>query len=121
MDYSPINLEEKLSLFAEHWSPRIVARMNDVDFKLVKFRGDFVWHTHEETDEVFMVIEGAMRIDFRDGSVELREGEMFVVPRGAEHKPFAENECRIMLIEPAGTVNTGGTGGDMTAEGGEWI
>lgn len=95
--------------------------MNNVDFKLVKFKGEFVWHTHDETDEVFMVIEGAMRIDFRDGSVELREGEMFVVPRGAEHKPIAENECRIMLIEPAGTVNTGDAGGELTTEGDEWI
>lgn len=121
MEYSAINLKEKLNKFSEHWSPKIIAQMNDYHFKLVKFHGDFVWHSHADTDEVFIVLEGAMRIDFPDGKVELRTGEMFVVPRGAEHKPFAERECKIMLVEPAGTINTGDTGGDLTAEDNVWI
>ena len=121
MKYSAINLKEKLSLFSEHWSPKIVARMNDIRFKLVKFQGDFIWHSHEETDETFIVIDGAMAIDFRDGRVDLATGEMFVVPSGVEHKPSAEAECRVMVIEPTGTVNTGDTGGAMTAENDVWI
>lgn len=121
MKYSAINLKEKLSLFSEHWSPKIVARMNDTHFKLVRFQGDFVWHSHEETDETFIVLDGAMAIDFRDGRVDLRSGEMFVVPRGVDHKPRADAECKIMVIEPAGTVNTGDAGGALTAENDVWI
>ena len=121
MKYSAINFKEKLGKFAEHWSPKIIAQMNDYHFKLSKFQGDFVWHSHAETDEVFIVLDGAMRIDFRDGSVDLRAGEMFVVPEGIEHKPFAEEECKIMLVEPAGTINTGDAGGDLTAEDNVWI
>lgn len=121
MEYSAINLREKLDKFTDHWSPKIIARMNEYDFKLVKFQGDFVWHSHADTDEVFLVIEGKMRIDFRDGRADLDVGEMFVVPRNVEHKPFAEKECRIMLIEPAGTVNTGDAPGDRTAKGDVWI
>ena len=115
MEYTPINLEEKLSKFSEHWSPKIIARMNDYHFKLVKFSGDFVWHCHDETDEVFTVLEGKMSIQFRDGKVDLRAGELFVVPKGVEHKPFAEKECHVLLVEPAGTINTGGAGGTKTA------
>ena len=121
MNYPPINLKEKLSLFSDHWSPKIISRMNDYYFKLVKFQGDFVWHSHPETDEAFLVLEGRMRIDLRDGRVDLRSGEMYVVPKGVDHKPFAENECRILLIEPAGTINTGNTGGDLTAEEDAWV
>ena len=121
MNYSPINLEEKLARFSEHWSPKIIARMNDYHFKLGKLQGDFIWHSHVDTDEVFIVVDGAMRIDFRDGSIDLKAGEMFVVPRGVEHKPFAAKECKIMLVEPAGTVNTGDAGGDLTAEDNVWI
>ncbi len=121
MEFKPINIEDKFQKFSEHWSPKIIAQMNDYHFKLVRFRGEFVWHSHAETDEVFLVIEGQMHIDFPDGTVSLDAGEMFVVPRGAEHKPFAEHECKIMLIEPAGTINTGDTGGDMMAEDGQWI
>jgi mannose-6-phosphate isomerase-like protein (cupin superfamily) len=119
--HSAINLGEKLGMFSEHWSPKIVAQMNDYHFKLVKFQGDFVWHSHDDTDETFIVIEGQMSIDFRHGRVDLKAGEMFVVPRGVEHKPFAEDECKAMLVEPAGTINTGETGGDMTAEDDVWI
>ena len=95
--------------------------MNDYHFKLVKFRGDFVWHRHEDTDEVFIVLEGEMSIEFRDDKVDLKSGEMFVVPKGTEHKPFAEQECKAMLVEPAGTVNTGDAGGALTAAGEVWI
>jgi len=116
-----VNLREKLEKFSEHWSPRIIAQMNDCHFKLVKFQGDFVWHSHSETDEVFIVLEGEMRIDFRDGEVNLSPGEMIVVPKGVEHKPFAGSECSVMLVEPAGTVNTGSAGGDLTAPGDAWI
>jgi len=121
MKYTAINLKEKLSIFSELWSPKIIAQMNDYHFKLVRFKGAFVWHRHDDTDEVFINIEGDMSIEFRDGKIDLKAGEMFVVPRGVEHKPIAENECKIMLVEPAGTVNTGNAGGDMTAENDVWI
>lgn len=118
---SAINFNDKLAKFSEHWSPKIIAQMNDYHFKLVKIQGDFVWHSHAETDEVFIVLDGEMVIEFRDGKVDLRENEMFVVPKGIEHKPFAEHECKLLLIEPAGTVNTGDAGGDLTAKGDAWI
>ena len=121
MEYLPINLKEKLSRFSEHWSPRIIAQMNDYHFKLVKFSGDFVWHRHDETDEVFAVLEGKMSIRFRDGKVDVRAGELFVVPKGVDHKPFAEKECHVLLVEPAGTINTGSAGGERTAADNVWI
>jgi len=121
MDFQSINLKQKLSLFIDHWSPKIIARMNDYHFKLVKLQGDFVWHRHDETDEVFLTLEGEMSIDFRESRVDLKAGEMFVVPKGVEHKPFADKECQVMLIEPAGTINTGDAGGEMTAEDDIWI
>ena len=115
-----VNLKEKLSLFQEHWSPKIIAQLNDYHFKLVKIQGAFVWHSHPETDEVFLVVRGRFDIKMRDHSVTLGEGEMFVVPRGIEHRPVAENECHILLIEPAGTVNTGDAGGERATEA-EWL
>ncbi len=121
MDLKPINLNAKLSRFSDHWSPKIIAQMNNYHFKLVKFQGEFVWHRHEDTDEVFMVLDGEMSIAFREGTVELKAGEMFVVPRGAEHKPHAAKECKAMLVEPAGTVNTGEADGEMTAEDNVWV
>ena len=121
MDHTAVNLAQKLTQFSDHWSPKIVAQMNDYHFKLAKFQGEFVWHSHAETDEVFIVIDGYMCIDFRDGSVELKAGEMFVVPKGLEHKPVVEQECHVMLVEPAGTLNTGDTGGDLTADDNAWI
>jgi mannose-6-phosphate isomerase-like protein (cupin superfamily) len=118
----PINLLQKCSLISEHWNPRVVAEMNDYQFKVVKIEGDFVWHEHADTDEAFFVIEGELRIDFRNGSVNLRSGEMFVVPRGVEHKPFAQNEVKMMLIEPKGVFNTGDSEtSDITAENDQWI
>jgi mannose-6-phosphate isomerase-like protein (cupin superfamily) len=121
MEYRPINFQEKLAAFSEHWSPKIIAQMNEYHFKLVKFQGDFVWHRHDDTDEVFIALEGEMSIEFREGKVNLKAGEMFVVPRGLEHKPYAQKECKVMLVEPAGTVNTGDAGGDLTAEDDVWI
>ena len=116
-----INLKEKLSKFSDYWSPRIIAEMNDYQFKLVKIKGDFVWHNHDYTDEVFIVLEGEMKIEFKDKTVELKEGEMFVVPKGVEHKPYSEKECKIMLVEPKGVVNTGDAGSDLTAPNDIWI
>ena len=95
--------------------------MNDYQFKIVKLEGDFIWHDHPETDETFIVLEGALRIDFRDGAVHVSEGEMFVVPKGVEHKPYAAEEVKVMLIEPRGVLNTGHEGGDFTAQNDAWI
>jgi mannose-6-phosphate isomerase-like protein (cupin superfamily) len=121
MSHELINLKEKLDLFTDLWSPRIVARANGQDLKLVKLKGDFVWHRHADTDEVFMVLSGSMRIDFRDGWVELKAGEICVVPMGVEHRPSAEEECHILLLEGAGTRNTGDAGGERTSEDDVWI
>ena len=121
MDRSVINFHEKFAKFSEHWSPKIIAQMNDYHFKLVKFQGEFVWHGHTDTDEVFIVLEGEMGIEFRDKTVTLTTGEMIVVPKKMEHKPFAKHECKILLIEPAGTINTGDAGGELTAKDNVWI
>jgi mannose-6-phosphate isomerase-like protein (cupin superfamily) len=116
-----INIAAKLAKFSEHWSPKIIAQMNNYHVKLVKFKGEFVWHDHKDTDEAFIVLGGEMTIHFRDGEVSVKEGELFVVPKGVEHKTSAKIECHAMLIEPAGTVNTGDAGGEKTAPNDEWI
>jgi mannose-6-phosphate isomerase-like protein (cupin superfamily) len=121
MDYQSINLARKFDLFKEQWQPKVVAEMNDYQFKIVKLEGDFVWHDHKNTDETFIVVEGTLRIDFRDGAVHLSAGEMFVVPKGVEHKPYAEREVKLLLIEPRGVPNTGDAGGERTAEQNVWI
>lgn len=121
MRYEAINFENKLALFDEQWTPKVIAEMNDYQFKIVKIEGDFVWHDHKDTDETFIVLEGKLRIDFRDGYVKLTKGEMYVVPKGVEHKPFAEQEVKMLLIEPRGVLNTGHEGGDRTAENDVWI
>ena len=121
MNYKSLNFKKKLSLFDEQWMPKVIAEMNDYQFKIVKIKGDFVWHDHKDTDETFIVLEGKLRIDFRDGQVELSDGEMFVVPKGVEHKPYAEEEVKMLLIEPRGIKNTGEKGGDLTAENDVWI
>ena len=119
----PINIARKFDLFSDHWSPRIIAQLNDYHVKLAKVEGSFPWHRHEETDELFMVMKGELAIDLRDENGEhtilLKEGEIHVVPRGVEHAPHAKSECHILLLEPAGTVNTG----DAEEEGtsGDWI
>lgn len=116
-----VNLAEKLQRIPDLWQPRVVAEMNDYQFKLVRIQGDFIWHDHPETDETFIVLEGDLRIDFRDGSVHIGPGEMFVVPKGVEHKPFAEKEVKMMLVEPRGVLNTGHEGGERTAQNDLWI
>lgn len=121
MSHEPISLTEKFSKFSEHWSPKIIAQMNDYHFKIAKVKGEFVWHKHPGTDEVFIVLKGRLDIQLRDGNVSLQEGEMFVVPGGVEHKPVAEEECHILLIEPAGTVNTGNVVDAKTAPHDVWI
>jgi mannose-6-phosphate isomerase-like protein (cupin superfamily) len=112
---TPVDLAGKLALFAEHWSPKVVARLNDYEVKVVKLQGEFVWHTHEDTDELFLVLAGELTIRLRDGDVVLRPGQLYVVPRGVEHCPVAEGEVHAVLIEPAGVVNTGDAGGPLTA------
>jgi mannose-6-phosphate isomerase-like protein (cupin superfamily) len=109
------DIAEKLSLVSEHWSPKVVARLNDYEVKVVKLKGEFVWHTHDDTDELFLVVDGELTIQLRDGDVVLRPGQMYVVPRGVEHCPVAEGEVHAVLIEPVGVVNTGNAGGDLTA------
>jgi mannose-6-phosphate isomerase-like protein (cupin superfamily) len=121
LNYVAINFQQKLGLFAEQWSPKVVAEMNDYQFKVVKLQGDFIWHDHKDTDETFIVLEGGLRIDFRDGAVHVASGEMFVVPKGVEHKPYAEHEVKLLIIEPRGVVNTGDKGGERTAPNDEWI
>jgi mannose-6-phosphate isomerase-like protein (cupin superfamily) len=121
MELKAINFQDKLAKFSDFWSPKIIARMNDYHFKLVKFQGDFVWHSHDETDEVFIVLEGEMAIEFLEGKADIKSGEMFVVPKGVKHKPLAKDQCKILLVEPAGTVNTGDAGGELTAKDEEWI
>lgn len=117
----PVNFAEKLSLFSDQWQPRVIAELNDYQFKIVRIEGDFIWHDHKETDEAFIVLEGTLRIDFRDGAVTLGPGEMYVVPKGVEHKPYAQSEVKMLLIEPRGTLNTGHEGGERTAENDRWI
>lgn len=121
MSRQPVSLAEKLRLIDKHWEPKVVAEINDYQFKLVKVAGDFVWHDHKDTDEAFLVIDGELRIDFRDGAVTIGPGELYVVPAGVEHKPFAANETQVLLIEPRGVVNTGTAGGELTAEADRWI
>ncbi len=116
-----LNLQQKLKLVDDFWSPRVIAEMNDYQFKLVKVEGAFVWHDHPDTDETFIVLDGSLRIDFRDSHVVVNAGEMYVVAAGEEHRPSAENEVSMLLIEPRGVVNTGATGGELTAAVDQWI
>lgn len=116
-----INLNEKLGLFSDHWSPRVIAELNDYQFKLAKLSGEFVWHDHGDTDEAFLVLQGSLDIELRDRTVKLKEGELFIVPKGVEHKPVAIDECHVLLIEPRGVVNTGDAGGALEAENDVWI
>ena len=103
----PVNLAATLATFSEHWQPRTVAQLNGYDVMVVKARGEFVWHRHEETDDFFLVLDGHLRIELRDGSVSLGPGELYVVPRGIEHRPVADQEVQLLIIEPSGTPNTG--------------
>ena len=119
--YESLNFAEKINRIDSHWSPRVIAEMNEYQFKVVKLLGDFIWHDHVDTDETFIVLEGRLRIDFRDGHVLLNAGEMYVVPKGVEHKPCADQEVKLLLIEPKGVLNTGSEGGERTAENDLWI
>jgi mannose-6-phosphate isomerase-like protein (cupin superfamily) len=121
MSYKSINFAQKFKLFDKQWQPKVIAEMNDYQFKVVKLQGDFIWHDHKETDETFIVIDGTLRIDFRDGAVHVSAGEMFVVPKGVEHKPYAEHQVKLLLIEPRGVLNTGHEGGERTAQSDVWI
>jgi len=116
-----VNLEEKFSLFNEHWTPKIISELNDYQIKIVKVEGDFVWHDHSDTDEFFLVIEGILFIEFESETMQLNEGELYVVPKGVKHRPFAKSECKVMLIEPRGVVNTGEEDSDLTASNDVWI
>ena len=116
-----VNFADKLALFSGHWSPRVVAEMNDYQFKLVKIAGDFVWHAHPDTDETFIVLAGELHIEFRDRQMVVRTGEMVVVPRGTEHRPHADAECHVLLVEPRGVVNTGDADRALTAANDVWI
>ncbi|WP_025131796.1 cupin domain-containing protein [Pseudomonas sp. PH1b] len=119
--FQSINFAHKLSLFSEHWTPKVIAEMNDYQFKISRLQGEFVWHAHADTDETFIVLDGLLHIDFRDGRVSIASGEMFVMPKGVEHKPWAEQEVKLLLIEPKGVLNTGDQGGERTAQNDVWI
>ena len=110
-----INLAKKLNLFSEHWSPRTIASANGQEFKLAKLKGDFVWHHHDHSDEVFLVVKGQLDIELQDGCIHLKEGDMAVIPKGVEHRPRAKEECAVLLMDKIGTVNTGQSGGPLTA------
>ncbi len=116
-----VNFTRKFSQFNEHWSPKVIAEMNDYQFKLVKIKGDFVWHNHADTDEAFIVLEGSMFIEFENEVLKLNEGEMYVVPKGVDHKPYAIDECKVMLVEPKGVRNTGNATSELTASNDVWI
>jgi mannose-6-phosphate isomerase-like protein (cupin superfamily) len=122
MDYNSINFSQKFKLFSERWQPKVICEMNDYQFKIARIKDEFIWHSHKETDEAFIVLKGKIKIEFRDGEVEIKEGEMFVVPAGTEHRPSSTNESQIMLIEPKGVLNTGEQkSSDLTAENDIWI
>jgi len=116
-----INLEEKFAMFNEHWTPKIITELNDYQIKIVKVEGDFVWHDHSDTDEFFLVIEGTLFIEFEGETMELNAGELYVVPKGVQHRPYALEECKVMLIEPRGVVNTGEAESNLTASNDVWI
>ena len=122
MNYKSINFAEKLNLFNEHWQPKVISEMNDYQFKIAKIKGEFIWHSHKDTDETFIVLKGEIQIDFKDGNVVVKQGEMFVVPAGVEHRPSSNKESHIMLIEPKGVVNTGEkVDSNLRAENDVWI
>tara|TARA_Y100000739_G_scaffold173318_1_gene151053 strand:+ start:746 stop:1108 length:363 start_codon:yes stop_codon:yes gene_type:complete len=116
-----ININDKLNKFSDLWSPKVIAEMNDYQFKLAKVKGEFVWHSHKETDETFIVLDGELLIEFRDKKIRLNKGELYIVPKGIEHKPYAENECHIMLIEPKGIINTGEKSTKLTSKNDIWV
>ena len=116
-----INFKDKLQKFSDQWSPKVIAELNNYQFKLVKIQNDFVWHKHDDTDEVFIILKGKIFIEFENETVELNEGEMIVVPKGIKHRPYAKKEASIMLVEPRGVLNTGDIIDEMTAPNDQWI
>ena len=116
-----INFKSKFDKFNDHWSPKVIAEMNDYQFKLAKIKDDFIWHEHNDTDEVFIVISGVIWIEFKDETIQINTGEMIVVPKGTKHRPYATEEAQIMLVEPKGVVNTGDIESDLTALDDQWI
>ena len=116
-----INIKQKFSKFSEYWSPKVLAEMNDYEFKIARIKGEFIWHNHTETDEVFIVIEGSMKILLKGETIHLSKGDLYVVPKGIYHKPVAEKECKIMLVELKGTKNTGSETNKFTTEDNQWI
>ena len=116
-----VNLKEKLAKFSDYWNPRIVGELNGQQVKLAKFKGAFVWHQHEDEDELFFVVKGNFRMEFRDKQIQLEENEFIIVPKGVEHRPVAEEEVSVMLFEPASTVNTGDKKSEMTRNNLDWI
>ena len=119
--FKKVNFKEILSKFTEQWQPKVVASLNDYEIKLVKLKDDFVWHKHEETDEAFIVLKGEIHIEFENHTVRLGEGEMLVVPKGVRHKPYADQEAHVMLIEPKDVRNTGNIENDLTAPNDDWV
>ena len=116
-----INIKQKFSKFSEYWSPKVLAEMNDYEFKIARIKGEFIWHKHTETDEVFILIEGSMKILLKGKTIQLFEGDLYVVPKGIDHKPVAEKECKVMLVELKGTKNTGSETHKLTSEDNQWI
>jgi len=116
-----VNLAQKLSLFSAYWSPKIVGELNGQQVKLAKFKGEFIWHKHDAEDELFYIISGNLKIEFRDKTIELTEGEFLIVPRGVEHRPIAEEEVSVLLFEPASTLNTGNTAHTLTQKDLDWL
>ena len=121
MSHNSINFQEKLKYIREYWTPKVISEMNNYQFKLVKVKGEFIWHHHKDTDETFIVLEGTLHIALRDRVVVLQKGELFVVPKDTEHKPYADEECHLLLIEPKHVVNTGERTTELTAPNNEWI
>ncbi len=119
--YTAISLMEKFGQFTDQWSPKVIAELNDVQFKLARLEGEFVWHQHDDTDEAFFVVEGTLRILLRDGEVSIPAGSLYVVPKGVEHCPVADAECLVLIIEPRNVINTGSAGGERTAPNDVWI
>ncbi len=116
-----INLKKKLSLFDEYWTPKVLGELNGQQVKLAKLKGAFIWHSHEHEDELFYILNGTLKMEFRDKTLTLREGDMLIVPRGVEHRPIAEEEVHVMLFEPAGTKHTGKIEHELTKNDQEWI
>ncbi len=117
----PIDINDKFGLITEHWAPKVIGKINNYLVKIGKLQCDFVWHQHEDTDELFIVNKGILRVDFREGAVFLNQGQMLIVPKGVEHKTHADEECEIIMFEPETTLNTGNVQGDMTVAEPEWI